>query len=469
VAVTNASATVTFTSANVNSRMEGRAFQVTSTSEVYHFLSVNESAQTAVLDRLYEGTTNGTATYTIKDDYDACRLRRCVQFKYNQWPVDESPGRVETDDYAGGTALLATRSRLYAFSKTSIISVSGEDAESWEINKVADGVGCVSPRMVVGVEGGGVFLSHDGIYAIGPDETVSPLSSPKAPRRAVAQGIDDTIARINWSCIDQGYMEYDSIDRVVVIGVPLDGALVPNYELIFDLQNGAWSLYRRAAWTALSRVVLPSGSPALLAGDREGNIWHVGIGESDGFYGTEAVQTLTAATVRTLTVAGTPFSTAGDGEAGKPVVVLYANGETVALGKVASNTTSVLTLAEDLTTAPAVSDQIVLGGIAAQAKTGHTTFGEEYRSKIVRSMTIRHAPLSRGSYFLSFSVNGGAFSLPPVGTGKGDLTLATGKVRHMIQYPGDSHAFNVRRFQPGGRAILRGGVFDLVVRENGAL
>jgi hypothetical protein len=58
--------------------------------------------------------------------------------------------------------------------------------------------------------------------------------------------------------------------------------------------------------------------------------------------------------------------------------------------------TSALTLTEDLATAPAASDQVVLGGIAWQAKSGFTTAGEEYRQKQLRSVTVRHAPLTRG-------------------------------------------------------------------------
>jgi len=418
-----------------------------------------------VIDRVYEQDGQAAATFTIKDAYDASRIRRCVPFKYGQWPVDESPGRIDTDDAEGGTALLATRSRLYVFSKTSIVAVTGEDLESWEINKIGKNIGCVAPSMVVAVEGGGVFLSPDGFYAISPDESVVSISSPKAPKYQTAQGIDGTVARIAWANISQGYSTYDPVDRVVIFGVPLDGAVTPNYEIVFDLQNGAWMLYKRAEWTAATRAVLSSGGQIILSGDREGNIWETGVGESDGFYGEEAVQTLSGSqTVRTLTVSGTPFSTNEDG---KPVIILYADGTTVGYGKVASSTTSVLTLAEDLATAPAEYDEIILGGIAWQFKSGFTTFGEEYRSKTLRSVTIRHAPTTRGEYFLSFAVNSGSFALCPVGTSIGDLSDADGKVRHKVQWPGDSHAINLRGFKPGGRAKLRGGVFDLILRENG--
>ena len=466
VAVTVDSATVTFSIKGVTEWMVGRTFIVDSTSEEYLILSVSESGPTAVLNRVYEGSTNGTATFRIIDKNDRSRLQASVAFKYNQMPFDESPGRVETDDDEGGTALLATTSRLFAFSKSSVISVTGLGLDSWEVNKISDKIGCVAPRMIVGVAGGGVFLSESGIYAIGPNETISSLSSPKTAKGSMAQGIDDTIARIEWAHVNQGYMLYDQTDQVVVIGVPMDGATSVNYEIILDLQNGAWSLYKRAEWSALTGIALPGGDLALFAGDRNGNLWHANVGESDGFYGTEAVQTLSGAqTVRVLTVSGTPYT--GTAEVGKPAIILYADGSTVAYAKVASSTTSTLTLAEDLDTAPAASDQVVLGGIAWQAKSGWTTFGEEYRRKWLRNVTIRHAPTDRGEYYFSFAVDNGTLIAAPVGTSIGSLSESDGKIKHKTQYPGDSHQISLRGFKPGGRAILRGGVFDVKVRENG--
>jgi hypothetical protein len=472
VAVTEGSAAITFSVKGVTALMRNRTLVVAATSEEYTLISVDEAGPTAVLDRAYEGTTNGTASFTIKDDYDACAIRRCVPFLYNQWPVDESPGRVDTDDSEGGTALLATHSRLFAFSRTSIAALTGEGPESWEISKVGQGIGCVAPRLVVGIDAGdgvvtgGMFLAPSGFYALSASGSLLCVSSPKASKKALATGIDGTVARINWATVDQGYSYFDNAERVVVFGLPLDGAVVPNYEIVFDLQNGTWTTFKRAEFTDACNATLPGGGQFILTGDRDGNLWHVDIGESDGFYGVEAVQTLTGAqTVRALTASGTPYTTSGDALKGMPFVVLYANGTTVAYGKVASNTNAVITPAEDLDTAPAASDQIIVGAIAAQAQSGFTTAGEEFRQKGLRSVTLRHAPISRGTYFFSFAVNGGLFALPPVGTGIGSLSDTTGKVRHFTQWPGDTHAINVRRFQPGGRMILRGGVFEFTLRE----
>jgi len=467
VSVTVDSASITFSIQGVSTRMVNRTFIVDATSEEYTILAVDETTKVATLDRAYEGSTNATATFKIRDDYNARRLRRCVPFKYNQWPVDESPGEIETDDNEGGLALLATDARLFAFSRNSIISVTGEDGDSWDMNKVATGVGCVASSLIVDVEGGGMFLSHDGFYALSPDGTLTCISSPKAPKRTTAQGIEATVARIAWANVETGYSEYDGEDRVIIFGVPLDGATTPNYEIVFDLQNGAWTLNKRAEWTTLESVTLPNGGAALLAGDREGYIWHANIGASDGFYGTEAVQTLSGAqTVRVLTVSGTPYSTS---EGGKPVIILYADGSTVAYGKVASSTTSALTLADDLATAPVAGDQVILGGIGWQAKSGFTTGEEEYLSKTLRAVTLRHAPTTRGDYFFSFAVDGGSYRLCPVGTSIGSLAQANGKVRHMVQWPGDTHSINIRGFKPGGRAVLRGGIFDFVTRSSGRM
>lgn len=464
-----ASATITFSALGITDLDVGKVFKVDATSEEYTLLSVSESAGTAVLDRKYEGEDDAVATYTISEPLTSRVMQASVPYLYNQQPVSESPGSVDTDDIAGGTAYLATKSRLFGFSRTSIVAVTGDDIETWTMDKVAHGVGCVSQRLITPFEGGGAFLSFDGFYAISPDGQVVCISEPKAPIGMKATGITDTVKRIHWATIDEGYSFYDREERELVFGVPLDGALVPNYEIVFNIQNSTWTTFKRAEWTAMTTITLPNGDQAVLSGDRHGNLWHAHLGASDGFYGTEALQTLTGATVRTLTVAATPFTATGDGEEGKPVVILSADGSTVQYGKVASNTTAILTLCEDLATLPVIGDQILLGGIAWQAKTGFATFGEEYRHKTLRSVTIRHSPTTRGDYYLSFAVNGGSFALCPVGTSIGDLTEGDGKVRHFTQWPGDSHSVQLRGFKPGGRAMIRGGVFDLIVRNNGAV
>lgn len=463
---TTPSATVTFSLKGVTSLMRGMTFQVAATSETYRIISVSETGPTAVLNRAYQGADNATASFKIMDDYDAAKIRATPEFLFNQWPEDESPGRIDTDDPAGGKALLATKSRLFVFSKTSIAAVTGDGPESWEISKISDQVGCVATRLVVGLGDGAVFLAKDGFWALSPDESMTSLSSPKGPAKVIAQGIDGTVGRINWACVDQGYARYDVEEGTIVFGLPLDGATVPNYEIVFDTQNSTWTTFKRAEWTALAPAVLPGGGNSILAGDRDGVLWHADIGESDGFYGQEAVATLTGAqTTRVLTCSTASWTTTGDALKGIPIAVLYADAVTVAYGKIASNTGTALTLAEDLSTAPAAGDQVIVGAIHWKARSGFPTFGEEYRKKGLRSVTARHSPTTRGEYFLAFAVDSGSFSLPPVGTGIGSLAQADGKVRHMIQWPGDSHAIQMQGFKPGGRAVLRGGVYDIVVRE----
>ena len=46
------------------------------------------------------------------------------------------------------------------------------------------------------------------------------------------------------------------------------------------------------------------------------------------------------------------------------------------------------------------------------------------------------------------------------------LTGKDGKVKFKTQWPGDTHQISVRGFKPGGRVVLRGGVFDIMLREN---
>ena len=478
VAVTNGSATISFVKAGtatalqgVSEKMVGRTFIVDGTAERYTVLSINETAATGVIDRGYQGSTDAHVGFRIIDEYDASRLRACVADLYNQWPVDESPGRIDTDDPEGGTALVGTKERLFAFSRTSIMVVTGDGPESWEVARSNKGVGAV-PGMAVGVSSGAIVLDESGFWSVGPDLSLTHISMPNTRPGRRARGIKGTIERISWDHIDNGYMRYDKTDHVVVSGLPLDGATTVTHEVILNLQNGTWSLYRRASWTEVAKVTLRDGSQALLAGDAHGFLWHANVGESDGFYGTEAVQTITGTpTVRSITVTGTPYSTTGDGEKGKPFVVLYADGSTVAHGKVASNTSDTIVPAEDLTAAPAADDQIILGSTGAQIKTGFDTLDDEYDRKNLRSVTVRHAPSTRGEMHFSYAVDNGALQLVPTAHGTSDITLSTstGKARMKTLWPGDTHQLNMRIFKPGGRAVIRGVVPDIWTREKSTL
>ena len=67
--------------------------QVDSTAEQYTILKVAEDTRVITLDRAYEGTTAGTASYSIKDLRDPSQVYCSEPFLPNLWPARNNPTR----------------------------------------------------------------------------------------------------------------------------------------------------------------------------------------------------------------------------------------------------------------------------------------------------------------------------------------------------------------------------------------
>ena len=464
--VTNASASVTLSGVYLSQRIVGRVFQVAATSEKYEILKVNVTTNVLTLNREYAGTTNASASYTIRDERDPSQVYCSVSNLFNQWPTDNNPGGVDADDPEGVTGFLPMDDALLVFSRTSISEIRGDDVDSWQMRTVYRGVGLAAPRLIVPIDGGGVFLGNDGVFIVGPGRPPINVSSPMLPRKVQAIGIRDTINRIAWANIAQGFAWLDSETRRVHFAVPLDGAVVPNFDIVLDLQNKTWALYKRSDITAAANVTLPGGSQGVLLADVLGCAWQDNEGTSDGAYGFEPTQTLTGAqTVRTLTVTGTPFPTTGDGLKGVTVLVVYQDGSTTAWAKIASNTSSAITLCEDLATAPAASDQVVVGAINWRARTGFYSGGENVVEKQFRDTHVAFAPVSAGEFHYAYAKDGGTLAIPSRGYTYGDATVSAGRRRFRNQTRGMTKADLFQGFQPGPAQTLRSIALDIGMKE----
>ena len=62
------------------------------------------------------------------------------------------------------------------------------------------------------------------------------------------------------------------------------------------------------------------------------------------------------------------------------------------LAKVASNTSSTLTLTKDLAYTPDANDQIVVGGVLMDLESGRFDFGETRRAKALNDVYVTHSP-----------------------------------------------------------------------------
>lgn len=460
-------ATVVLSGVNLSTRVLMRTFQVASTPQKYLILKASRTGSqqwTLTLDRGYEGSTNASASYAIRDESSAARLECSEPFLFDQWPTRNDAGEIDSDDDIGGTGLLATDDALYAFSRTTITRLTGNGPLDWQLHKVVDNVGCVAGNTIVGVPGfGWMWLGVGAIYSWGGAGQPSPVSSVGVGRNATPRGIDATVARIAWAHVDQSYAVYDAEQKIVWFAVPLDGAAYPTHRLVLDLERpGRWSVDEISKHTAAGEVTGPDGKRVVLMGDALGRLWHDNIGTTDGAYGFVSVLTVATGTVRSATFSGTPLPTSGDGVVGAPLTIVYANGTTVRR-KVVSNANNSVVWDEDVATAPTSADQIAFGCIDADLDTGRFALDEDWRAKKLLGVVVSHGPEAASAasdttkeYHFAFAEDQDTEAICARGWDRGDLTNSEGRRRFQINRKAFLHKFRVRCLDPEATFYIRG-------------
>ena len=445
--VTNASASVTISAGSFpRTSMIGREFKVASVSESYRIMAVAEATRVITLDRVYEGSTDATATYTIKDDRDPYELFWSEPGLPNNWPVVNSLKGVYSKDGKGITGLYSAFESLIIFTRQAVWRLTGYDNTSFQLQLVTDKCGCVSGHTVV-MDGERLYwLGQDGVYGWAGSGDPVRISSPQSPD-GDARGIDDTMSRLSLAYAHRATALYDEYDKEIRFHVPLDGEPTNRYSLVLSLQTGTWSLDTCEDYTWECIIQGPDGEDVSVAGDAFGCIWQTAISNSDGAYGFEPVQSISSATVRTATVSGTPFPTASEGLAGCPVWQVTSGG-VWARNRVASNTSSVLTYCR-FQTAQAAATQMAVGGILLWLQTGRFDLGERRLKKILPGMTVAHSPDSDGQYFFFFASDQGDFAIPTRGWTAGDLTETKARRRFIVAKDAMLHGWGLCAVEPG--------------------
>lgn len=446
--VTNDSASVTISAGSFpRTSMIGREFKVASVSESYRIMAVNEATRVIALDRVYEGSTDAAAVYTIKDDRDPYEVFWSEPGLPNNWPVTNSLKGVYSKDGKGITGIYAAFESLIIFTRQAVWRLTGYDAASFQLQLVTDKAGCVSGHTVV-MDGERMYwLGPDAVYGWSGTGDPVDLSEPHTADPQVIRGITATMARLSLAHAHRAAAVYDEFNNEIRFHVPLDGEATNRYSLVLSLQTGTFSLDTCEDYTLEGILQGPDGEDVSVAGDAFGCIWQTDISNSDGAYGFEPVQTVASSTVRSATVSGTPLPTASGGLAGCPVWQVSADG-TFTRNRVASNTSSAITYCR-FQTAQAASTQMVVGGILLWIQTGRWDLGERRLKKIVPGIWVAHVADSDGQYFFFFAHAQGDFAIPTRGWLAGDLTATTGRRRFMVTKDALLHGYGLCAVEPG--------------------
>lgn len=448
--------------------MEGRSFVVTTSAvtaaDIYTIVMVEEGASRRLhLDRPYEGTTTGTAAYAVRDTRNPFEVGYSEPQDFHTWPADNVLEGIHGPTPEGITALASVFGVLVAFTRTGIWTLRGETPDTYAFFHEYEGVGCVGPLAWCVAEGRLWFLGDDGIYAWSGPQSGEPykVSSPPVKGRGMPSGVGGTVERINATYAHLAVAHFEPTRRVVRLFLPLDDDSTNRYALVFDLQTRMWALdHYGIDITYVATLPDPSGSLHTIAGDLQGDPWELDISNSDGAYGFEPKNAITASTRLTVTCGGAAFPTTGDALKGIPVTFVDASGN-FTYNTIASNTATVLTLARIESTAP--TGTAYVGAIHGIIETGRFAWGDPSRAKVLAYARVAFSPQDDGQFFFSFTFNQGDAT---VGSdADGDLALTDGEEQFWVRQNGKLLRWRIDVLEPGCDPAFLGVMLDVPRRQ----
>lgn len=460
VTVNTGTRVATFTNGRARRSMIGRRFQMTAEAQTFQIVDVDESANTATLDKTRDGTLANQA-YVIEDNRDPYEVFWSEPGLPNNWPVTNSLKGVISRDGKGITGLYAAFESLIVFTRQAVWRLSGT-GPLFSVSLVTDKCGCVSGHTVV-MDGERMYwLGVDGVYGWdGSGEPVS-MSSPQ-PTDAAVRGIDSTLARLSLGHAHRAVGIHDEHDDEIRWYVPLDGESTNRYALVLDMQTGAFSLdtCEDVTWAAIVQGY--DGEDHSVTGDIQGVLMETALSNSDGAFGFEPTQAVSSSSTRTVTVSGTPFPTTGNGLVGVPVWHFAADG-TPTRACIASNTSAILTYRRYVT-APSAATQFSVGGILMWLQTGRFDLGERRLKKRLAGMTVAHSPDADGQYWFFSAYNQTDFALPTRGWAVGDLTDTGARRRYIVAKDAMLHGWGLMAVEPGCDPTFSGITMEVASRD----
>ena len=420
-------------------------------THIHHEDDAATAGKWVVINKVWAGPTGGTA-YTVSDRRNPFELGFSQPLRPNNFPPQNTITGIKGNDDEGITGIVSLEDRLVVFTRSSMWVVMEGGPTLFSLHSISKSVGCVSGQSIVEAEGGIFWLGQDGVYAWAGVGKPEKISSPLTQGESVT-GIDGTINRINWPHAHLSHARFCPRARIVEFFVPLDSEIIPEHSIVLDLgSRGVFSMGRGVGLTAHGQVRDSNGVPLCIAGDSLGNIIQIDVGDSDGAYGFDPVTTVTASSTTRLVEVGTG-TLSGMDVAGAPAIWLAADG-TLTFFQIASHDDDSVVPVEDLASAPAADDQVIIGGIHMWLKSGRFTLQEERRWKGIAYAITTHSPVASGEVYPAFSYDQGTPDVPDRGYTVIDLTNVEGRTRLEWAERGLFHQFELQALTPGNTPAI---------------
>ncbi len=178
----------------------------------------------------------------------------------------ENNFEVRTNDGDLVRGMKSYLSSLLLFKTNTFHRLSGQDPQNFSLVEMSDQYGCISNRAVCVAKNTCYFLDRKGVIAFNG-----------ANVEIISNKIDPIFARMNYQfALDQATMVYDKVRNEILIEIPIDGSVINNFTIVYDIIVQAWTTYEgiNASSAAIVRGTLNNFS--YLYGTNAGAIFDVG-------------------------------------------------------------------------------------------------------------------------------------------------------------------------------------------------
>ena len=204
-----------------------------------------------------------------QDDFPF-RVYMSVSLQPENWSSGSGATSLDLDDDGdpeGVTGVTSFQSRLYVWTRTSLYEITGNTPDTFIVNKITDGIGCISHASIVKVPNDVIFASDRGVHSL--RQIASGRQTETAFLSRDIQKMWTTL--LNSSLYKRITAEYDKNINNYIISVPSSGQQNNDNLLCFNIEYNTWTVWPNINARSISKVLLSNKYETIL-GREDGKI-----------------------------------------------------------------------------------------------------------------------------------------------------------------------------------------------------
>jgi hypothetical protein len=368
VTATNASATFTFTTAQLDDSFIGRFLQIIGDTTNYIIISVNAGAGTCVARPVYNlvtgayvGVTGAGKSYYITDGSSNTVFTSYVDDndtpRPHGFPIELAQDIIDgsDNDIISGLGLIGDMVVVTKYQSTHLLEGK---YPPFSVSKISSTVGCISHDTICQDETGNAiwFAGEQGVaYCNG--SVVSIISQKIEDIFSAGHALSLNVGRFAFA-----HAVYDTKTRLYYLFCSSSASTINDVCIVLDKSHGddpaGWDWYYFTGIEASSSTIVYSstGVGTITIGDYDGFTYELNTGWYDGVSAGTLSGTATSVAGSVLNDTGAAFYTTGSGLRNIPLLIYKVSTGETWVYKIASNTGTSITITGAFTESPSTSD-----------------------------------------------------------------------------------------------------------------